>query len=72
MNLDNQLNPSFGIHDMQMKEKEQKPFTWYKAPSSRKNNRKRTRGRKTQYVAAYDFSTWPPKIFRKCIKHVRS
>lgn len=37
----------------------------------RKNNRKVTRGRNTQYVTVYDDSIWPIKSYTRCIKHLR-
>lgn len=39
--------------------------------SARRNNRKNTRGRHTQYVQCVDTSVWPPKMNVKCIKHER-
>lgn len=37
----------------------------------RKNNRKNTRGRKTQYVTVCDMTVWPIKTYTRCIKHFR-
>lgn len=36
----------------------------------RKNNRKTTRGRKTQVIKIQVSNTWPPKFIEKTIKHL--
>lgn len=63
------IAPEIEFHERIQEEKRQKERLSYNIGSSRKNNRKTTKGRKTQYIHGLDDSIFPPKFFTKTIKH---
>lgn len=57
---------------VQVEDQNQRPAIKFQEPKRRrKNNKKNTRGRNTQYVVSFDFSVCPPIKKVKCIKHFR-
>ena len=53
------------------KREDERVHSYNRSVSVRKNNRRNTKARITQYITALDDSIFPPVIYRKCIKHLQ-
>lgn len=62
--------PGIEITDEFASEREEFEKIWMKHSSKkRRNNRKNTRSRRTQYIFGVDDSVFPPRLTTKTIKH---